>query len=182
MIDISIDLETLSSDPRGASLATIGLAAQDFETGQIWTGYWVTNDPTGIIEPETVRWHIAQGAPASAIGIEHVVPIGTALEQLGALLKMEFKAHREGTCRIWTHATFDIPQLAIAYKRLGMKHTWFYRNCRDLRTLYDLAGGRPHVENHNPHNALADAVAQLEEVRLCLEILERRSNPQLEIL
>ena len=38
---------------------------------------------------------------------------------------------------------------------------YHYRDTRDLRTLYELAGGRPNIQNTDKHNALSDAIIQL---------------------
>lgn len=168
MIDISLDLETLSSDARGASIAAIGMAARDFATGEQHLFHGYVDDPGGIISPETVRWHAAQQEPQYNLGgTMEAVPLGETLEYVGEFLR-SLGSMTEGFVRIWSHATFDVPQLAAAYARVGSKVPWSYRNVRDLRTLYDLAGGRPKVEHAGKHHALSDAIAQLEEVHVCL--------------
>jgi hypothetical protein len=162
MNDISIDLETFDSAP-DASLAAIGAVST---SGNVF--YRVVNDPGGSWSPKTMRWHATQEGVAENLGAtEEAVPLETALQEFADWLGVE-RAHQEGGARLWTHATFDMPVLASAYKRAGIRTPWHHRNCRDLRTLYDLTGGRPDLVNTGAHHALRDAVYQLEEVQVCL--------------
>lgn len=72
---------------------------------------------------------------------------------------------------IWAHATFDLPILDSAFRACGRKAPWRYWNCRDVRTIHDLAfpdqkevPGRPTTR---AHNALWDAWRQAIEVQIC---------------
>jgi hypothetical protein len=167
--DISIDLETLASCP-GASIAAIGVATVN-TYGDRDQLRLIVDDPGGIFEPRTVRWHKLQ--PPQSLGMdEEALHLHDALYELEEFLHTK-GAKNEGAARIWSHATFDIPILADGYRRIATRVPWHYRNCRDLRTLYDLAGGRPEVPSAIEHDALADAIAQLEEVRICMARLGR---------
>lgn len=179
MIDISVDLETLATGPN-ASIVQIGAV----HNGPCFPGgdefFRNVHDPTGDISVETVRWHVEQAKAHPEVDVVGtdvtVLPVATVLQSFTQWLRM-VDAHRDGAVAIWGHAGFDLTILASAYRRvLDQPPPWHYRNQRDLRTLYDLAGGRPDVPHAGKHNALADAAAQLEEVRICRERLEQWSK------
>lgn len=169
MIEISIDLETFATC-HDASVAAIGVCSTIDEDDAF---FCYVDDPDGVISPGTVRWHAIQKDMPSNVGMpQSAILLTEALASLRTWLR-DRQAHRQGKARVWAHGGFDLTILAEAYRRAGWHHgpPWAYRNARDLRTLYDLAGGRPKVVNRGKHNALSDARAQLEEVRVCLEIL-----------
>lgn len=166
MRDISIDIEALGSGTN-AALTQIG-ACYRVNPGGLATFFTCVDDPTGTFDPAAIRWHIAQGGrgilwnPEDGTGGAYP-PLAEALEKFADWLG----GGRPGDL-LWTHATYDIPRLAEAYARAGWKKPpWRWPNCRDLRTLYDLAGGRPHTEGDKTHNALDDAIRQLEEIEEC---------------
>lgn len=181
--DVSLDLETFGAQP-GASIATIGVVIATRVLGDNDLLYWinerelylVVDDPEGEWSPATIRWHTRQKNPPGNVGADPdgvVMPLNVALRRLIMFLMDEAQAHKEGEAAVWTHATFDAPIVDAARLRAGLdKPVWHYRNSRDLRTLYDLAGGRPKIPNVEGHNALADARQQLEEVKACLRKLQ----------
>jgi hypothetical protein len=169
-IEISIDLETFSSAPN-ASIAAIGATCGDGDDF-----YAVVHDPEGAWDPATIRWHTQQKEPARNVGDNrHASVLCDALIFFSRWLERR-GANREGAARLWTHATFDMPVLESAYRRADLKIPWHYRNCRDLRTLYDFAGGRPTLDPVGAgHHALDDAKYQLNEVMHCLRIINGES-------
>lgn len=175
-MEISIDLETFSSAP-DASIATIGVAARRHPDHCVNGLYLVVDDPDGRFTPDTIRWHASQEDPASTTGASagrgKEMPLEDALRALSKFLT-SLNADTEGEARIWTHATFDMPVLESAFVRAGISwRPWHYRNCRDLRTLYDLSGGRPELDRVGTHhNALDDAVYQLYEVEACFRQMD----------
>jgi hypothetical protein len=61
-----------------------------------------------------------------------------------------------------------VPVLASAYRALGLREPWDYGRVRDTRTLFALAAelaGWEKPRRETAHTALADAVAQAEDVR-----------------
>jgi exodeoxyribonuclease VIII len=165
VIDISVDLETFDSSPT-AAIASIGAVASNGEEF-----YVVVNDPEGSWSPQTCRWHSVQEDPEDTMGPQaQAVGLKEALKRFTSFMKRN-RADVQGVGLVWTHATFDMPVLESAYRRADMFRPWHYRNCRDLRTLYDLAAGRPKVERNKKHNALEDARAQLKEVQICRLII-----------
>lgn len=177
-IDISVDIETFSTAPT-ASIATIGAVAWgdgvDAEKSEF---YIVVDDPNGTFDPRTIRWHGDIGDGQATMGLEkEAVHLHSALVQFRDWMN-QFDVGRAGCARIWSHATFDIPILAAAYRRAGFSNPpWQYRSPRDLRTLYDLAGGRPALEFEGTlHNALSDAKYQMLEVIECRRILKEKGS------
>ncbi len=76
----------------------------------------------------------------------------------------------------WGHGTFDIPILANAYRAVGMPLPWHYRNTRDLRTLWHMAGFS-HDERHKPeieHHAGFDAKAMAMDASSAMRHLQIR--------
>lgn len=177
MFHISIDIETFSSAPN-AALASIGAVAwkERFNLADLApSDRFVIGvlDRTGHFDPDTIRWHAKQDRPGITTGAElNIVPAAKALVMFAEWLNI-YGAQTGGEACLWTHATFDIPVLASAYRRYEIKEPWHYRNCKDLRTLYMLAGGRPKEPDGSPenliaHSAIDDAIYQAYEVEHCL--------------
>ena len=71
---------------------------------------------------------------------------------------------KDTTIYLWSHGSnFDTVILDQAYKALGIKPFWDFRNVRDTRTLFDLAGYE--YKARGGHDALEDAVNQVAAVR-----------------
>lgn len=67
---------------------------------------------------------------------------------------------------VWGHgAAFDPPLLEAAFRAADLPLPWEYRNIRDTRTLFDLAGG---VKVDNDHHALRDAWNQARAVQAAI--------------
>jgi hypothetical protein len=67
--------------------------------------------------------------------------------------------------------------LEAAYHATGYIIPWDYRSARDTRTLFDLAGqltGWEKSRRETVHTALADAIAQAEDVRSAYAVLKGR--------
>lgn len=173
---ISVDVETFDNSSDSA-LATIGaVACQNIsllteEKDIPYTFYAAVYDDEGSFDSQTIRWHAEQDGFKENIGAgENIVSLREGLESFASWLG-QFGAHEESGAILWSHATFDFPVLKNAYRRAYISVPWHYRNTRDLRTLYELAGERPDLENENAHHALEDAKYQLREVRECYKML-----------
>jgi exodeoxyribonuclease VIII len=189
IVHISLDIETFSS--RGdASIASIGAYAFTLHKTDMGIGfpdafsnqptfYTVVNDPDGHFNPETIRWHAKQENPVITTGgnmpaqslpkaIRHLT------HWLNTLRRYE-KVEGKHDLLIWSHATFDAPIISLAAARCGEPNPWGYRDARDLRTLYQIAGGRPDPTERTrhlelvPHSALDDAIWQAWEIAMCFE-------------
>jgi len=171
-MNIVIDIETFSSRP-GAAIASIGAIAWEKDYEDVFYRV-IADDYDGHYSPETIRWHLSLGVGLASVGPpEEAEPFGLVLKSFSDFMQRNKAKERNGNAAaIWTHATFDMPILRDAYFREGWSSVpWNYANCRDLRTLYQLAGGRPLVEETGytgNHNALEDCYAQKKEVEICL--------------
>ena len=166
---VSVDIETFANSP-DAALAAIGAAA--WAPGERVDRFYITvSDPDGRYDPETIRWHARGGLPTASMGADQ--PPNTlkfALNEFSLWARGQ-GLQSEGGARLWAHATFDLPILDLAFNRAGLSVPWHYRNARDLRTLYDLTGGRPDLDRDGmKHHAVQDAFHQLIEVVTCLGI------------
>jgi hypothetical protein len=126
------------------------------------------------IDPETLEWwrNQSQGAQMAAFGSP--VPLRPALDHVTAWLSW---ASAGGDFLIWCHgASFDAPMLQEVYRRAGVAAPWSFRDVRDTRTLYELAGVnvRGYYGGGEDHVALYDAMSQTRAANDALRVLAGR--------
>jgi hypothetical protein len=121
----------------------------------------------------TLAWWSQQSREAQEAAFANPVPLRPALEHIAAWLTW---ARGPGDLNVWCHgASFDAPMLGEVFRRAGVVVPWGFRDIRDTRTLYDLAGVDPRNFNHGtPHVALDDAIAQTKAAVHALGILAGR--------
>ncbi len=164
MKDISLDLETLSTDTH-AMILSIGAVKFDITTpGKLGEEFYLVLDLKAQdqrnISADTISWWMQQddAARLAVFGpAVHKEPVAGALRT--------FTTFCRGATGIWGNgATFDNVLLQTLYDDFHMKWPLPYYADRDLRTLLDLAGGRdngPKIERAGTHhNALDDAKHQ----------------------
>lgn len=164
---VMLDLETYGVRP-GCAIRSIGAVAFD-RTAVFGTFYRNVRlkscEGFGLrVEPETAKWWDEQSAEARNVLEHDQRHLGEALADFMSwcgLVTMDL---------LWAHgASFDIPIIAAAahaaYVTTGderLKPAWSYRDFRDTRTLYELAGVRlsdiPYIGTR--HYALDDALHQ----------------------
>ena len=120
------------------------------------------------IDPETCSWWVRESAssPATVGAVfdpENAVDIEVALSRFSEWLKdVQF---------VWSHgATFDLPILAEAYRRLDRKVPWNFRNARDTRTVLSMTKIDP-AERRHKHHPVMDAWAQVVDMKRCYRML-----------
>lgn len=112
------------------------------------------------IDPATERWWQNQKPEAWAAATQNPVPLERVFNYLAMWLPWAANGRE---MFIWCHgASFDAPMLAEVYRRAGIYICpWSYRDIRDTRTLYDLAGiDLTHFNVLPAHIAANDALAQ----------------------
>jgi hypothetical protein len=199
MNHIMLDLETMSTAP-DAAIVQVGAVRFDLETGIVCSpathakftppeqsptpalGHWFERTVAlqssllagGRIDPDTVAWW-RKGHAEAKISIE------SNAERLGVVLSAFSTWYPPGAI-LWSHgAAFDVPVLDCAYLSLGnlfpITAPWSYRDVRDTRTLFWLAelAGWQKPKRETAHTALADAVAQAEDV--CAAYTWLKSKP-----
>ena len=180
MIHHMLDLETLGTAPNSAILQ-IGLARFDPAGSGIDDTFERTISldsclQAGLkIDGDTFAWWLTQSEAARRAVIYNPQPLTRALIDLTAWLGYINFQQPENV--IWSHgAAFDVPILASAYRACGYKEPWDHRLVRDTRTLFWLAEQRgwEKPKRETAHTALADAVAQAEDVQSACRYLEDR--------
>jgi DNA polymerase III epsilon subunit-like protein len=172
MIHTMIDLETLGTRP-GCAIFSLGAVKFDPDIGQQGpTFYSVIHlkscyDVGLRADPDTVYWWLGQSKEAQAALFENRITLAATLAN--------FHGYFQGSERVWSHgATFDVPILEAAYFALKGKPPWTYKQARDTRTLFDLAGPFERTKPEIPHHALYDAVAQAKDVCTAWKIVKGR--------
>ena len=180
---LMIDIETYGRTP-GAAIASIGAVFFDPHEDNL-------NDlPDDIplfyknisldsclqiglkTDAPTIEWWVKQGEEArQALETPTPIPVTSALYDFKRFYwDQKEELGRRTSVYVWSHgATFDIPMIAVACNQIGWAEPpWVYYNCRDTRTLFDLAfkGGKPKSPASDiKHYALGDAIAQAVQVQ-----------------
>ena len=156
-----VDIETLDVEAPSIVLSAgiVLFNLNDKDTAQSLKGdrcLYTTINPTQQVEvgrsvsPSTVIWHFGQ---------EHSSDTRTDGQDIRfQLYKLsEFIGDR----KLWGNgSSFDNVILRNLFKQFDVPFTNYW-NDQDLRTLKRLSGVKDGVENKTPHNALADAKAQV---------------------
>lgn len=180
VIDVSLDIETLSLKPNAVVLS-IGACTVDKD----FHGY-LLQEPQIFkrrdVDPETVEWHrndhltlfTAQTTQCSLRGLSPAV----VLESLYAWFAALQLQHCGNEIQIWMNSpSFDGVILQNLANDFATPLPWTFRQERDLRTLKKLALVlEPDLmdaiqPNNNAHDALADAQHQLKIISHCKTIL-----------
>jgi len=172
MKDLMLDIETLGNKP-DAVIVQIGACYFDRYTGEIGDTFSINIRPQDCInqgftvDGDTIKWWMEQAEHSWTIGGLDLRP---ALER--------FKQFAKDAKYVWSHATFDVPILTNAYKKLIIGMPFHYRAARDLRTLVDLANIEytPSAERECQHDALGDCKYQVEYAVRCINKLKGETN------
>lgn len=158
-----VDLETLGTSSR-AAIVQIGAVAFDLENPVTFPPSFLANvDPQTSIESglevdgDTIAWWMQQ---ENKSWLDDPQRLYRALELFSSFYT-EYKCET-----LWCHATFDAVILQEAYRLVGMKPPFHYRDVRDLRTIkwaYKDQWNNVIKQMTNKvqrHNALVDAFYQ----------------------
>lgn len=177
---VMFDLETLGRSSR-AAIVQIGACSFDPGTGEIGGRFSVNVDlksslDAGLeVDAEAIRFWMIQ-RPEAKTWLDAVdaegrpgclgrAPLFFSLGAFGDFLSGDLKE-----TPIWSHVTFDVPIIASAFAAVKMPLPFRYQDCRDLRTLIELAGYERPSHNGIPHDALSDCEHQ---VRYCVEAMKK---------
>jgi hypothetical protein len=125
------------------------------------------------VDGSTVAWWLRQ-QDAQRHEIAGAVETGQDLR--GAMRWLTVWCRALSLNRVWSHgASFDIPILEYAAKRVGYSLPWHFKDVRDTRTLFDLSGVRySSGSGDKAHNALDDAYRQAVVVQKAWKVLRDR--------
>jgi hypothetical protein len=180
--EVAIDLETLSTSP-AAVLLSIGAVAVCAATGQTIKFYAATSvasQPDRKTDASTLDWWSKQSAEArQAFDYAHSAECPTLAEGLAKLTDWLGKLGETHDVHVWGNGSdFDVGILNHAYKEISPFTPWYFRNVRDMRTLFDITKrfgldiktATKRVGVH--HNALDDAQFQADVIMESLRQLD----------
>lgn len=172
MLDVMLDLETMGAGPTAAIIA-VGAVQFDPAAGTLGDEFYAVVDlqssvAAGLhIDPSTVLWWLRQSDEARAAVTEPGSPLADVLR--------DFAGWLPAGARVWGNgAGFDNVVLASAYRAVGMRTPWSYRDDRCYRTLRALNPDVEYARSGTAHNALHDARSQ---ARHALELLAYLREP-----
>ena len=183
MQHLMIDLETLGIRPDSAILS-IGACFFDPDTGFIGEKFYQRIDfssamNNGKSDPETIRWWFQQSEQARSEIVSPGIHHREALMKLYDFIEKWSAYYKTGdTLQVWFNGSgFDIVMIEHAFYH---NPPWRYYNCRDVRTVVELAKGlvdKKSVERKGPaHHALYDAVWQAEYVSAMWQALKKNDS------
>ena len=181
--DIIIDIETLGTRP-GCMVLAVALVEVNTDTGEFLRSELVEFDLKdqeryGLgVDSATLVWWANQSAEAREIfkrlGEGQGAPLHQGLLALSNFILGETAQDPDAPVPnpdvfLWGNSDrFDNGILGELYHRAGMKEPWPFWQDRDLRTLREaatLAGYKhPRTKPTTAHDAMADAVAQAQDV------------------
>ena len=160
MIRMSVDLETLGTQPNSLVLA-IGLAAICDTRGLIDSKVIYPSrkeQKFRRIDPDTVDWWMGQTREAQRLAF---VPEDSQLTIEAAMRSLMGFWQDRGCEEVWGHGpTMDVSILEDLAFDFELHVPWNFRQVRCLRTLAMLAPEVQKVKPWVPHSAQHDAIAQ----------------------
>jgi len=165
MKHIMLDLETMST---ASNAAIVAIGAVEFEpsTGRLGRTFYrnvslASCQDAGLdVEARTVMWWLSRSEEARKALTE------TRLSLIEALSDFEHFTHLvrvDEEVAVWGKGSdFDNVILANAYRAIGLRAPWKYKNNRDVRTILALVPDAcDGVESEGTkHNALDDTIYQ----------------------
>lgn len=186
-----VDIETLGSHPESVILS-IGACYFSLPNGapavpKFYKNISVTSSlKHGLtVEGRTIYWWMKQ-SPGALAALQTPEPEGLR-EVLSAFRR--WLPTDPSTFYIWSHGSnFDLTIIGAAYTKIDQMPPWMYKNVRDTRTLFWLAPGyeqsmeraKTREMNFVRHNALDDAVKQVQWVQTAWRLLHGDKAPPLE--
>lgn len=165
--DLMIDVECAGKGETGALMA-IGAAFFDLGTCTVGPTFCRTIHLAtavrdgGTMDAGTILWWLGQGEKARDSVRFGGQDIRVVLQDFSDWIAA---TQRHADVRPWGNSNaFDLPKVATAYERAGMTVPWFWTNERDFRTvrhLYPTVEYDPSQKGDDAHNALADALFQI---------------------
>ena len=166
---IIIDIETLGRR-NDAAITQIGVAIADENFNvldkrliQIDPKIWYTCNRT--FTGETLLWWMNQkNTPVSNIYTNYAYSYETAMSTLNSI----FKRYNTDDTIVWTKGTMDLFCIKDLCEYFNMEIPWKFWQPRDIRTAKEFIKDWKVIENSNAHNALEDAITELEELKINL--------------
>jgi len=163
MLDIMLDLETMSTQPH-AAITQIGAVEFDLDCGLIGQTFHAhialpsNADHARHIDADTVLWWMKQSEEARAAFLLPSVSLPEALISFSSWMSYRGETKH---LKVWGNgASFDNVILTSAYKACLINQPWRYYNDRCYRTIKSMHPSIPMERTGTHHNALDDAISQ----------------------
>lgn len=175
--DLMIDIETVSTSPRAAVL-TIGAQYFDPKSDEKGATFYAQISVIDALQhgdqdDSTMKWWSSSQVNPVARR-EAFSGVKSALE-----VADDFAAFAKG-CKPWGNGSvFDVIILENWFKVLRVPVPWKFWDIRDVRTVVDMAGGKPKIEfDGMQHIAIDDAMHEVELVQACYQkIFKKEDGP-----
>jgi DNA polymerase III epsilon subunit-like protein len=168
---VMVDLETMGTEPT-AALVSIAAVLFDPRGSGISDSFHTNIDlqsclNAGLrVNAGTVYWWLTRSEAARSALLKDRVSLSDALKCFSLWFR------KTAASRIWSHgATFDIVALEAAYRAVGGDCPYNFRDARDTRTLFELAGVEYSHDESTAHQALHDAQRQAQFVQQAYRVL-----------
>ena len=162
---LMFDLETMAVTPRAVVL-TLGAVTFNPFTDEIYDELYLKIDIDDQdklnrdVDPNTLDWWAKQVATVMEEAFSSDGRIGLE-DAVTAFHKFAW-----GCNKVWSHGSvFDIIIMEDIYRQLNRTPPWNFYDCRDTRTLFDLADPKMEKSATQQHNALFDAIRQAKGVQ-----------------
>ncbi len=169
---IVIDLETLGRR-NDAAITQVGIVLAD-ENFNILDSYLIQVTPdvwntcNRTFTGETLLWWMQQkNTPVSKMPT-HIVYNYTQL--VNKLYQIFNRFNTEDTI-VWTKGSMDLFCIKDICEYLNIETPWKFWQPRDIRTAKEIIKDWKVCENNNAHNALNDAITELNELKINLSTL-----------
>lgn len=166
---IIIDIETLGRR-NDAAITQVGVVIADENFNvlderliQINPNVWSTCNRT--FTGETLLWWMNQkNSPVSDTSTDNADSYQTAM----FILNVIFKKYNTDDTIVWTKGTMDLFCIKDLCEYFNMDTPWKFWQPRDIGTAKEFVKEWKTIENKNAHNALNDALMELEELKINL--------------
>lgn len=172
MCHLMIDLETLGTQSSSV-IMSIGAVQFDLRGNTKEVLYKKISIQSCLdaglqVDGSTIEWWLAQDSKNTQKLMEgERYKLETVIDEL-SYFSMD---QNQNSWYVWSHGSiFDIVLLENAYKAVGRKTWWDYRNVRDTRTLFDVVNYR--YKASGAHDALEDAMNQAKAVQEAYQLLK----------
>lgn len=163
---IVIDIETLGRR-NDAAITQVGLAIADIDFNildkfliQVDPKAWHTCNRT--FTGETLLWWLQQkNSPVSKTCNYLAYNYKELVETLNQIF---LECNSEDTI-VWTKGTMDLFCIKDLCEYFNRETPWKFWQPRDIRTAKEFVKKRKTIENENAHNALDDAITELNELK-----------------
>ena len=165
MPDVMIDLETMGTR-HNAPIIALGAVAFNLATLEVGEKFYANITLTSsvalgsVMDPSTVMWWMQQSEDARKAVTRKGRPAPEVLTDFADWLTANVVALKDR--KVWACGTdFNCVILAEHYLKAGREMPWAYHAKRDYRTVRELWKSVPEDTRIGAHNALDDAVHQV---------------------